>query len=267
MNAVNRSKNSKGTHQKRSSTMMVKKDNTYVPLKTPNRASTKQARGDSRQGSAMRRKSSASRTVTKPMARESSAASIRSRSNSAERIQALKMAQVDKQLSDVKVTYKILSKKVNKNNMRALEHLMPINGDHGMSHINSHAAHQIWIQKIQRVWRRLNKHGNTEAVRMQNEIKRNKRQIQDLMRENLFELDINQHEQQLLIGQQSYKKRLNRKLKSEPEYRRVQELELLVREEMARNVQLNTWGLNSVVTEVKLKIRLTEDVIDCAQRL
>lgn len=36
---------------------------------------------------------------------------------------------------------------------------------------------------------------------------------------------------------------------------------------MARNVQLNTWGLNSVVTEVKLKIRLTEDVIDCAQRL
>ena len=56
-------------------------------------------------------------------------------------------------------------------------------------------------------------------------------------------------------------------MKSEPEYRRVQELELLVREEMARNVQLNTWGLNSVVTEVKLKIRLTEDVIDCAQRL
>ena len=76
--------------------MMVKKDNTYVPFKTPTRSSTKQARGNSRQGSAMRRKNSASRTLTKSMARESSAASIRSRSNSAERIQALKMAQVEK---------------------------------------------------------------------------------------------------------------------------------------------------------------------------
>ena len=84
-----------------------------------------------------------------------------------------------------------MSKGVNSQAAKALEVLMPTSGQAGVIHESAHIAHQAWIHKIQVLWRRLNRRRNQEVVRIQNEIKRNKRHIQDLTRDNIFELDVN----------------------------------------------------------------------------
>ena len=124
-----------------------------------------------------------------------------------------------------------MNKKVGKN-VRAMEHLMPNQGEKTQE--TTHHAHQVWIAKIQRVWEKLNMARNSEVVRIQNEIRRNKSLINDLMRENLFELDINSHEQKLLLGAQSHYFKINQKLKNSSVERRVQKLQSRVREEIAR---------------------------------
>jgi len=90
--------------------------------------------------------------------------------------------------------------------MKQLEQLQPMNGDRLLGSIQTHKAHQVWIEKIDKLWKRLNRNRNPEVVRIQNEIKRNKANINELMRENLFELDVNCSDQKMLLDVKTYHK-------------------------------------------------------------
>lgn len=144
---------------------------------------------------------------------------------------------------------------------------MPVGGDNGLMHEKTHTAHSIWITKIQKLWRRLNRRRNQEVVRIQNEIKKNKRYIGDTMRENLFELDVNFNDQQILLNWTREKNSVNKHLKSNGDQKKVLELQSKIRDEIARKQEFDTWGFNNYIIEYRLKVRMTEDVIDCAQRL
>ena len=79
--------------------------------------------------------------------------------------------------------------------MKALEHLMPVdNRINANTHLATHSAHQIWIAKIDAVWKRLHRYKHEEIVRIQNDVRKNKMLINQLSRDNLFELDVNAHE-------------------------------------------------------------------------
>lgn len=97
--------------------------------------------------------------------------------------------------SPAKVKF-IMSKKVTSHNkMKALEHLLPVQGATQNTSNLAHITHQNLIAKIETLWRRLNRRKNQEIVSIQNEIKRNKKHIAELTRENLFELDVNFQDQ------------------------------------------------------------------------
>ena len=87
------------------------------------------------------------------------------------------------------------------------------------------------------------------------------------MRENLFELDINSHEQRLLLGVKGFRKKMDRKILAKSDTKRLQEVQMKIRDAMALRSQYFTWGLTDLVIQFRLKIRATEDLIECAQRL
>ena len=70
---------------------------------------------------------------------------------------------VNKQ-GEVKATFKYMSKNVTPFKIRSLEKLVPSNGDATLAHISAHKAHQTWIEKIEKLWKRLNRHRNPEVV-------------------------------------------------------------------------------------------------------
>ena len=84
MNAVTRSKNRKASkHQKRSSTLMVKREDKYVPLKSPIR---NYGRAPSRQGTSKRFITPTSRNVNKATAESRTSVRSKSRHGSQERL-------------------------------------------------------------------------------------------------------------------------------------------------------------------------------------
>ena len=97
--------------------------------------------------------------------------------------------------------------------MRALEHLMPVTGEAKITAEQAHVAHQHWIERIQKLWRRLHRHRNQEVVRIQNEIRKNKRSINELTRENLFELDVNHNDQMIFLNVSGKTRKLQKQVK------------------------------------------------------
>ena len=40
-----------------------------------------------------------------------------------------------------------------------------------------------------------------------------------------------------------------------------------MRQELNRKFEFNTWGFHNYIISYRIKVRMTEDIIDCAQRL
>lgn len=57
---------------------------------------------------------------------------------------------------------------------------------------------------------------------------------------------------------------MNKHLKSNGDQKKVLELQSKIRDEIARKQEFDTWGFNNYIIEYRLKVRMTEDVIDCA---
>ena len=47
----------------------------------------------------------------------------------------------------------------------------------------------------------------------------------------------------------------------------MQILQKRLREAIAKNEEYNTWGFHNHIMEYKIKVRMTEDIIDLAQRV
>ena len=58
----------------------------------------------------------------------------------------------------------------------------------------AHLTQAHLMEKIQELWKIINLHNYGEISRVRNQIKENKVRINQLMRDNLFELDVNSHE-------------------------------------------------------------------------
>ena len=48
---------------------------------------------------------------------------------------------------------------------------------------------------------------------------------------------------------------------------RLRKLYAAIRTEYARKMKFSTWGLHNHIIDIKVKVRMTEDLIECAQRL
>lgn len=47
----------------------------------------------------------------------------------------------------------------------------------------------------------------------------------------------------------------------------MRDVQTRIRDEIAKKAEFDTWGFNNHLIEYRLKVRMTEDIIDCAQRL
>ena len=87
------------------------------------------------------------------------------------------------------------------------------------------------------------------------------------MRENLFELDVNSHDQKRFLQLNRFHNKVKRSLKEGKEIKKIKELQLKIRDEMDRNAELNTWGFHNHIISYRIKVRMTEDIIDLAQKV
>ena len=69
------------------------------------------------------------------------------------------------------------------------------------------------MARIQELWGLINLHNYGEVMRVKNQIKENKLRINTLMRDNLFELDVNSHEQKQLLKVNKVDKKVRKELK------------------------------------------------------
>jgi len=79
----------------------------------------------------------------------------------------------------------------------------------------------VWIGKIEKLWKRLNRRRWSEVMRILDETKKNKLLIQQLTRDNMFELDVNFHDQRVFLKQFMLNAKVKQKLKTMPEERRI----------------------------------------------
>ena len=83
----------------------------------------------------------------------------------------------------------------------------------------------------------------------------------------MFELDVNFNDQKIFVQARSKHSSLNKRLKYGNEQKQLRELQTRIRDEIAKKADFDTWGFHNHIIEYRLKVRMTEDVIDCAQRL
>ena len=99
------------------------------------------------------------------------------------------------------------------------------------------------LSKIEKKWSLLDEHKNAECKMLEDKIKSNKLCIQQLTRENLFEIDVNTNDQKLLLKVQDSRTKKDRRLKQTQEEYMVQKLQTRLREEIAIQEERDTWGL------------------------
>lgn len=56
-------------------------------------------------------------------------------------------------------------------------------------------------------------------------------------------------------------------MKAGKEERALRLLQGRIRHELARKMDFDTWGFHNHIIEYRIKVRMTEDLIDCAQRV
>jgi len=64
---------------------------------------------------------------------------------------------------------------------------------------DSHETHQQLLDKIEKLWRKLEQHRNSEAVQIQTQIEHNRRRIEQLTRDNIFELEVQTADQRVFL--------------------------------------------------------------------
>lgn len=62
-------------------------------------------------------------------------------------------------------------------------------------------------------------------------------------------------------------RRLNGKNHQDRGLKRIKQIKEKIREEFAKKMEISTWGLHNHLIEHRLKIRMTEELVDCASRL
>ena len=98
-------------------------------------------------------------------------------------------------------------------------------------------------------------------------IKLHRRKVDALGLENVFELDTNCHEQKLLATIENAHRKSNKRKAELQGQKRLKQLNTKIRQEYAKRTKINTWGVHNHIIELKIKIRMTEELIECAQRL
>ena len=63
-----------------------------------------------------------------------------------------------------------------------------------------HKTHRHWVRKIDKKWALLNELRWSEAVCIMDQIRESRKCVEELGRENLFELDCNCNEQKVLLN-------------------------------------------------------------------
>ena len=112
-------------------------------------------------------------------------------------------------VSSTQKAYLPMSRRISGIKMRAYGTLGIVTSSYYES---SHQAHQHWVRKVEHLWTKLTKLRWTEAQSIMDEIRRNKAQIQSLSLDNLFELDVNFHDQKMLLKTRRRHKKVQNKV-------------------------------------------------------
>ena len=136
-----------------------------------------------------------------------------------------------------------------------------------LSYGGSSVVQHNLMQRIQKLWIDINLLNYSEIARIKNRIRENKIKINQLMRDNLFELDVNAHEQRQLLKVNRVNKKVRQLVKTSKDQKKIKELQSRIRTEIDRQIELNTWGFHNHIISYKIKVRMTEDIIDLAQKV
>lgn len=80
----------------------------------------------------------------------------------------------------------------------------------------------------------------------------------------MFELDVNYYDQKVLVQAYQVKTRVDKRLRILNEEKRIHRIQKRIRTEMDRKAEFDTWGFVNHIIEHQMKVRMTEDIIDCA---
>ena len=100
-------------------------------------------------------------------------------------------------------------RQVSPNKRKALEKLMPAPTLGLYTLGTQNVAEYNLRQRIEKLWMEINLYNWGEISRIKNQVRENKLRANQLMRDNLFELDVNAHDQRQLLKV----KRVNKKVK------------------------------------------------------
>jgi hypothetical protein len=80
------------------------------------------------------------------------------------------------------------------------------------------------MSRLEKLQDELNTHGWPEIARIKNQIRKNTSTINQLMRENLFELDVNANDQKVLLKFKKSEKRAQKVLQNSKEIKKIKTL-------------------------------------------
>ena len=129
----------------------------------------------------------------------------------------------------------------------------------------AHVAHQDWLDRIQLAWEDLENNSNSVCVDLENEVKANKKGIRRLTDDNQFELNALARRNDYINTVEVRVK--GNVVKNKPNLKKIEAVEEKIRYTTWRRDCLSQWGFNSYVISFRIKVRLTEELIDMAQRL
>ena len=113
------------------------------------------------------------------------------------------------------------------------------------------------------MWNRLEEdESHLEACRVENKIKNNRRILSIIDQENLRH-QFKVYDVQVKLSSRQKNKAKLAKTGKKPE-RKVKQLEERLKRAIDKSYELNTWGLNDAIMTTTLKVRVMENLLDCA---
>ena len=64
---------------------------------------------------------------------------------------------------------------------------------------DSHATHQVWLDRIEALWKKLEYYRESECRAVKIQINQNKKRLFELTRDNVFELEVQTVDQRMLL--------------------------------------------------------------------
>ena len=92
------------------------------------------------------------------------------------------------------------------------------------------------------MWKQLEMFKNPECLLLENTIKENKLRIQQLTRENLFEMDVSTADQKQLLRAQDARTKQDKRLKQSREEKLIQIVQKRLRAAINEKEEYDTWG-------------------------